>query len=514
MLDVKISLTDIFRSSANALRVIPIQDFSLLREQMEMEAIVAERCALEPMNGGIMQSLQNISPDFLLNDVRVWQQYDVLKPIGNSGGSAHQALCFLAAAWLIDQGYSVSSESWRNGKRIDIATECGTWLIECGDTNPGAVVKHIQHGQTQVMILPFQLDWQEKLEGIIFKKGTFNTATISAATIVEPAFLKDSTRRSPPRKPGQSTVSLTEKFSQNTVRAHLYDLKTFSEFLDNACNVSISAEMLQASMESWQSIDSGFVQTFLKWMLDQGFAISTANRKLSTIKSYAKLANHAGIIPQKKYQLIRGVTGYSHKEGKRIDTRRETTRVGDKKAEHVSLSPEQAARLKRQPNTPQGRRDGLMMCLLLDHGLRVGEVAVLRVAGVDLRAGAFSFFRPKVDKRQIHRLTDDALAAMQAWFRFGDAPEAGPLLRGSRKGGALTHAGMSERAITARVRKLGEELEIPGLSAHDCRHYWATRAANQGTDAFALRDAGGWNSIAMPSRYVEAAEVANERVKL
>ena len=48
-------------------------------------------------------------------------------------------------------------------------------------------------------------------------------------------------------------------------------------------------------------------------------------------------------------------------------------RLGAKKAEHVTLTPGQAAELRRQPNTPQGRRDGLMLALFLDHGLRVGE---------------------------------------------------------------------------------------------------------------------------------------------
>ena len=306
----------------------------------------------------------------------------------------------------------------------------------------------------------------------------------------------------------------TSRKSPNTIRAHLYDLQTFCDYLAELGVERAEAAVLQENAEAWRGVTWGLIEGFVKWMLQQGYAIGSANRKLSTVKNYVNLASQAGVIEQAELLLIRGVTGYSHKEGKRIDARRETTRVGDKKAEHVSLSSGQAAQLKRQPNTPQGRRDALLMALLLDHGLRVGEVAALRVEGFDLHTGTFSFFRPKVDRRQIHRLTEGTLAAVQAWFRFGDAPQAGPLLRGSRKGGALTHAGMSERAITARVRKLGEEIEIPGLSAHDCRHYWATRAANQGTDAFALRDAGGWNSIAMPSRYVEAAAVANERVKL
>ncbi len=73
---------------------------------------------------------------------------------------------------------------------------------------------------------------------------------------------------------------------------------------------------------------------------------------------------------------------------------------------------------------------------------------------------------------------------------------------------------MGERAITKRVSALGEAFGLSALSAHDCRHAWATRAARNGTDPFALQEAGGWNSLAMPRRYVEAAKIANEGVIL
>jgi integrase len=53
-------------------------------------------------------------------------------------------------------------------------------------------------------------------------------------------------------------------------------------------------------------------------------------------------------------------------------------------------------------------------------------------------------------------------------------------------------------------------LGITGLSAHDCRHYWATQAARRGVDPFALQQAGGWASLAMPRRYIADNEIANE----
>jgi integrase len=69
------------------------------------------------------------------------------------------------------------------------------------------------------------------------------------------------------------------------------------------------------------------------------------------------------------------------------------------------------------------------------------------------------------------------------------------------------------RAMQLRVRQLGELVGAANLSPHDCRHRWATRAAQAGTPITDLRDAGGWSNFDTPSRYVERARVANEGVR-
>ena len=86
----------------------------------------------------------------------------------------------------------------------------------------------------------------------------------------------------------------------------------------------------------------------------------------------------------------------------RIDQKREKVRIGYKKAEPTRLTPDQAAALKDQPGTPQGRRDRFLLCLLLDHGLRVGEVAALSRSDFDVTSKELRFFRPKVNKEQVH----------------------------------------------------------------------------------------------------------------
>jgi integrase len=176
----------------------------------------------------------------------------------------------------------------------------------------------------------------------------------------------------------------------------------------------------------------------------------------------------------------------------------------------------QTAAIKQQPDTPQGRRDRLLLCLLLEHGLRVGEVAGLCATDIDLQTGTISVYRPKVDKRQIHRLSPETLAAAQRYFQLDYSAIRNPspaLLAGSTKSGALKGS-LSIRAIFSRVRLLGMQIGLADLSPHDCRHTWATLASRAHTPLERLMDAGGWASYAMPLRYIQSNEIANEGVML
>jgi hypothetical protein len=94
--------------------------------------------------------------------------------------------------------------------------------------------------------------------------------------------------------------------------------------------------------------------------------LATINSRLSTIKVYAELAMKAGTVDADNYTRIKTVKGYQDKELRRVDDKRTMTRIGKKKAETLLISPEQAAALKQQPNTPQGRRDAVLITMLID----------------------------------------------------------------------------------------------------------------------------------------------------
>src|SRR5207245_5573710 len=103
-------------------------------------------------------------------------------------------------------------------------------------------------------------------------------------------------------------------------------------------------------------------------------------------------------------------------------------------------------------------RDTLLMCLLLDHGLRVGEVAILHKTHISITNKLLTFDRPKVSKDdQLHLLTDDTYAAALAYL---------PTIPDEQE--SLFDLAVS--SIQERVRMLGRAVGIPNLSPHDCRH--------------------------------------------
>jgi len=305
----------------------------------------------------------------------------------------------------------------------------------------------------------------------------------------------------------------TERKADNTIRRKRADIALFESFL---AAHEIPAVGLFDAPQAWQGVTWGIVKAFADWQAQQGYAIASINGRLSTVRTYARLAAQAGAITAEESILIASVKGWANKERKNLDDKRRAAgmqvRKGAKKADAVTIPEDLAEAMKTQPQTAQGRRDALLMCLLLDHGLRVGEVAILTAAAFDLKAGTVTFYRPKVQKTQTHDLTPATRAAAVAYKRY-DAPANGVLWRKSNKGtgklGGQLSTKSAERALTKRVELLGRRVGLVGLSAHDCRHYWATYEARNNTPVDRLMDAGGWNSPAMPLRYIESAQIAN-----
>jgi integrase len=290
-----------------------------------------------------------------------------------------------------------------------------------------------------------------------------------------------------------------EGLSDETLERQGYDLAFFTRFLES---IHTQPGEFYYDLEAWRHINAGLVDGFLQWCKREGYAIGSMNVRLATVKAYCKVAHDAGVIPTTVYTRIQGVKGIPRKSARHVDRRREITRVGAKKASAVAI-PDMAIYALKHPDTGfLAQRDTLLMCLLLDHGLRVGEVAILKKTHINLTNKLLTFDRPKVSKDdQLHLLTDDTYAAALAYL---------PTIPDEQD--SLFDLAVS--SIQERVRMLGRAVGIPNLSPHDCRHSYADRAARGGATLDALMQAGGWSNYQTPLGYLKRRAISNDGIKL
>ncbi|MHB1480885.1 MAG: hypothetical protein ACYCXH_01050, partial [Bellilinea sp.] len=78
------------------------------------------------------------------------------------------------------------------------------------------------------------------------------------------------------------------RLALQTVRRQDADLALFAEFLYTVRVRDI--DDLTLDPEAWRGVTWGLVETFVKWQLKEGYAVTSVNVRLSTIKTYARLA--------------------------------------------------------------------------------------------------------------------------------------------------------------------------------------------------------------------------------
>ena len=283
-----------------------------------------------------------------------------------------------------------------------------------------------------------------------------------------------------------------------TLRAMQTDLAHWSAYLHAGQMIASPdlAEQFLTDAQAWAGVTWGQVKGFQEWLLQQGQAISTINRRLSTVRAFCRLAAQAGTLAADELRMVETVKGMGGKAARNIDQNRETTRTGHKKSDAVVISHDHARALKAgHAPTAQGAKDRLLLCLLIDLGLRASEVVTLTLADVTLADETIRIYRQKTDYSQTLRMTRDVRKALLEYLLYHAPTDR-----------LLDH---SVRSLTARVRFLGKRLGYTNLSAHDLRHYLATKLSREGLTAHQLMEAMGWRSLATAQRYIEASTIAN-----
>ena len=305
--------------------------------------------------------------------------------------------------------------------------------------------------------------------------------------------------------------------SVQTLKRHDATLKLYLSYLREAIGLYPDNEPepdLAHNPAAWRDTTAGIVTGFREWMLTLGYASGSVSVHLSCIRTYCKIAASAGAINERDATRIAMLRSSAGMRAKRRDKSRDVTRRGNKKENWVRITRDDVARILAVefPHEAETARARMIVRILDELGIRVGELANLCVS--DLEGDVLHVYREKTDLDQHLRCSPALVESIQAWLVY-DPDKSGHLVKHLGQDGTVgIKDGLSIRRIQQIIEDIGVAAGIVGhLSPHDLRHNWATRAGKQ-NDIYVLMQAGGWSSMTMPLRYMDADKIANDNLRM
>ncbi len=171
------------------------------------------------------------------------------------------------------------------------------------------------------------------------------------------------------------------------------------------------------------------------------------------------------------------------------------------------LDEEEATRLVSAPagEGEAALRDRAILETLYGSGLRVAELAGIRVEDLDLEGG-WVLVRGKGNRDRRSPLTGEAVKAVRAYLASRKAAGPGSRLFLNLKGG-----GLSDRSVRRILKKYAALAGLPSsTSPHTLRHSFATHLLNRGANLRGIQELLGHNRITTTQVYTQ---VTTERLK-
>lgn len=148
------------------------------------------------------------------------------------------------------------------------------------------------------------------------------------------------------------------------------------------------------------------------------------------------------------------------------------------------------------------RRDTAVIRILMDTGLRPGEVAALELRDVDLGAGLVTVRKSKTGKGRVVHAGPATCAAVDRWLRIRRTHKlaGSPMLWLGIRSRGFGYAAMYE-ALKARAVEAGITRRFhPHLFRHTAATRWLAAGGSEGGAQASM----GWSSRRMLDRYVRA----------
>jgi integrase len=247
-------------------------------------------------------------------------------------------------------------------------------------------------------------------------------------------------------------------------------------------------------------------ELLLEWRTGmEALSPSTINVRLSAVRKMVGEARRAGMIGQEEAASLIDIPNISQKG----------VRLGN------WLNREQAKELLAVPDrsTLKGKRDYVILALLVACALRRNELAELDVETIQQREGRWVLADLEGKGRRIRTV------AIPIWVKLGinawmtaAGIEDGRLLRSVSKSGKVNRDTLSDWAVWSVVEQSSKQIGIEHFGAHDLRRTCAKLCRKGGGDLEQIKFLLGHSSIQTTERYLgsdqDIAVAVNDNLRL
>jgi integrase len=238
-----------------------------------------------------------------------------------------------------------------------------------------------------------------------------------------------------------------------------------------------------------QGLSRALLMEYRAAMVEKKLSASTVNVRLSAVRKLVGEAQRNGIIDAEDAANLAGVPNLPQKG----------TRLGN------WLTREQAKELLTVPDrsTLKGKRDYVILSLLVGCALRRQELATLDIESIQMREGRWvvADLRGKGGRVRTVAIPLWVKQGIDGWMVAAKI-EKGRLLRPLSKSGKLIGDELGAWAIWSVVEQCANEIGIEHFGAHDLRRTCAKLCRKNGGDLEQIKFLLGHSSIQTTERYL------------
>lgn len=259
-------------------------------------------------------------------------------------------------------------------------------------------------------------------------------------------------------------------YSDDTVKAYGEDIRQFQEFGGEDVGLQSPSEVVVDVVREW-----------MIHLMNLGYATTSVNRKLSSLRSYYKYLLRKGEV---KVDPLRKITGPKNKKNLPVFVKEsEMNRLLDDEDFGEGF---------------EGCRDHLVIAMFYATGMRLSELIGLDDGDVDFAASVIKV-TGKRNKQRLIPFGEELRVEMEAYVKQRD--ESVPVRSGAffvRKTGERLYPNIVRKIVT---RNLSRVVTVKKRSPHVLRHTFATSMLNHEAELGAIKELLGHESLATTEIY-------------